>query len=206
MYAVSTHGLNSSSSSAQSAISAESSHLQAQRNKIKQFIKDNYNEIISNVEHIDEAEVVCFGENHYNDNHRRINGEMIDMLYVDEGILLIEKPTKEREGESNRLYDLAPNEQAKYVTKPIPTQGWDIEEDENLRKELYEYVNANMIYEEPRATLILSSSRVQQFANSLDNEHSSTFCQIATIFSFCCALCCVSLFCKILYSLCKKIL
>lgn len=194
MYAVSPHVLNSSSSSAQSASSMDSSYSQAQRDKIKQLIKDNYEIYISNVDHLDEAEVVCFGDNHGRDEHKRINGQIVDMLYVDESILLIEKTKPRKNGGSSLPIDHDSNKQAKYVTKPIPIQGWDIELDENRLKVLNEFITANMICKQPKVVHFLSLSTLSQWRDDLENNQLSTFSRITTLLSIGCITSCLSLF------------
>ena len=44
--------------------SIENNDLQLQQEKIHQFIKDNYSVFISNVENLDDAQIICLGETH----------------------------------------------------------------------------------------------------------------------------------------------
>ena len=177
--------------------SIEKNNLQIQRDKINQLIKDNYIVFISNVNHLDESQIICLGETHDNEMHRKINAQIIDMLYIDESILLVEKTSQETNEKSNLLYeDDLTNEQAKYVKKPIKIQDWDIKEDENRKKEIEEFVIASMIYEKPEVTHFLSLSKMNKLVNDLDNNQLSTCSRITKIFSFCFTVCCTYFFIK----------
>lgn len=177
--------------------SIESNKLQIQREKINQFIQANYRVYISNVDQLDEAQIICLGERHGSETHKKINAQIVDMLYENESILLVEKSSQEINEESNLLHeDELINEQAKYVKTPIKIQGWDIEDNENRITELKEFVTASMIYEKPRASYFLSSSRISRISNDLENNQLSTCSRITSLFSFCCILCCTSLFVK----------
>ncbi len=175
----------------------ESNKLQIQREKINQFIQANYRVYISNVDQLDEAQIICLGESHGNETHRKINAQIVDMLYENESILLVEKSSQEINEESSLLCeDELINDQAKYVKKPIKIQGWDVEYNENSIKELKEFVTASMIYEKPRASYFLSPFRINRISNDLENNQLSTCSRITSLFSFCCILCCTSLFVK----------
>lgn len=188
----SINGLNS-----EPVASMDSNRLQKQRDEINQFIQENYRSWISNVDQLDEAQIICLGEMHDVEMHRMINAQIIDMLYEQESILLVEKSTQE----INENLSLSDKEedaisQAKYVRQPIQVDGWDIEDDEIRIKELGKYVRACMIYEEPKVIHFLSYSKTTRLYEDLENNRLSTCSRIAKIVSFGCRLSCTALFVK----------
>lgn len=167
--------------------------LQIQRQKINQFIKDNHRVWISNVDNLDEAQIICMGETHGNEIHRKINAEIIDSLFVVNSILLVEKASSEPQDVSSLL---SANEQAKYVKKPIKIQGWDIEEDDNRTKELTYFVESQMIYEKPQVVHFVNPSKMIALGDNLENNQLSTSSKVMGLFAFFCTTFCIALFIK----------
>ncbi len=194
---LSLHSINLKFSKLEPTTSIESNSLQIQREKINQLVKENYRVVISNVDQLDEAQIICLGESHNNEIHKEINAQIVDTLYEDESILLVEETSQENNEQSKILYEneILP-EQAKYVKKAIKIQGWDIEFDENRRKELHEFVKASTIYKKPKVSDFLTLSKITKVDKDLENNELSNCCQITKIFSFFCTWCCTAIFIK----------
>lgn len=96
-------------------------------------ITSNYT-VRSNVEKIEDAQLIFLGETHYNNEHRRNNAKIIDSLYKPGEIVFVEA----EENISTESYKSQFNSQIKFVTSPIIIKGWDI--DFNLKDIFYEGV------------------------------------------------------------------
>lgn len=92
------------------------------RAEILELVQKKYR-VDSNVEHLDEAEVICFGETHTNDRHRAVNAALIDTLCEEDDRILTEHD------EDGRRTD-----QAKYVKHPLKVVGWDLNTDGAIRQ------------------------------------------------------------------------
>lgn len=90
---------------------------------ITQFITENY-KIISNVENIEDADIICLSEEHHSQSDRINNAKVIDSLYNDSMTVLVEErdniTTQEYQGQPLGL------QQTRFVTKPIAIKGWDL--------------------------------------------------------------------------------
>lgn len=87
------------------------------------FVRENYYCAGKSVDYLSDAKIVCLGENHSKDIHRKNNGAVIDELIgkSNSDVVLVEEP---QEGVflSERVFL---SEQDKYVTKSIARYGWD---------------------------------------------------------------------------------
>ena len=100
------------------------------------------------------------------EKHRQINAHIIDSLYVEGSLLLVEETRESNENSSLLIDDAFTNNQAKYVKKPI-IEGWDIELNEKSGKDLKIFVKAGPIYEKPEVGYFLSSSKVESQVQDL---------------------------------------
>ncbi len=85
------------------------------RQEIESLVKKNFDVVATNVDHLDEAEVVCLGENHISVKNRIDNAHLIDRLCERDDLILTE--TEES--------DPIRHSQAKYVRSPLKIKGWD---------------------------------------------------------------------------------
>lgn len=85
------------------------------KDKIEQFAKENF-KMISNVDHLDEAEVICFGETHWNNRHMRNHALLIDALCEQDDLILLEYDEK---------YGKREPDAASYVQQSLTKMGWD---------------------------------------------------------------------------------
>jgi hypothetical protein len=107
-------------------IIAEQKTFIQQRKKISDFVKKHFEVISQNVKHLDEAEVICFGETHGTYHHMFHNAQVIDALAEPESDLILVEHDDKLSFRSD---------QAKYVKTPLPVKGWD-KLDEKIIKEL----------------------------------------------------------------------
>lgn len=84
------------------------------RDKIQQFAKKNF-KIVSNVDHLDEAEIICFGEQHHMKDQMHNNALLIDALSESDDLLLLEYDEK----------TMRTPDQARFVNRPLRRIGWD---------------------------------------------------------------------------------
>lgn len=87
-----------------------------QRNKVAEYVKNNFKVVSQNVKHLDEAEVICFGETHGTYRHMSNNAKVIDALSEPDSDLILVEHDEHLKFRSD---------QAKYVKKPLPVKGWD---------------------------------------------------------------------------------
>lgn len=73
--------------------------------------------IKKNVDRIEDAELIFFGESHTDDNHLKSNAHIIDRLYKTGEIVFVE-------AEENALVKYSSS--VKYVKSPIIIKGWDL--------------------------------------------------------------------------------
>ncbi len=171
------------------------SELQEQRNKISQYIQDNYEVVISNVKHLDQAQVICLGEKHFADIHRRINAQIVDQLYFDKTVLLVEKSSQTTNENSvilnfGKEFDV----QAKYVTQSIAIQGWDTEENASSLRELRDFIRNDAISIKPEVAYFISQKK--ELPGDAKNRPLTKSEKIKKFFSCCSKVCCVGLFIK----------
>lgn len=85
--------------------------------KANQFLIQNYNCAANNVDCLEDAKIICLGEVHTEDSHRKNNGAVIDeIIGMSRRDILIEESTPEKIDHS---------QQGKYVKKFIERAGWD---------------------------------------------------------------------------------
>lgn len=60
-----------------------------QANVIDNFVKEHYRPMVSNTD-LKNAQVILLGECHYNEQNRKVNGQLIDLLSSDKDLLLTE--------------------------------------------------------------------------------------------------------------------
>lgn len=84
-------------------------------------IEDQFVVQETNVENLEEAQVVCLGENHHSIAHRLNNSKLINQIACENDILLTEYD--ERRGTSDAKY------QVPYLSKRLSVHGWDTRSD-----------------------------------------------------------------------------
>jgi hypothetical protein len=96
------------------------------RTKVSEFVKNHFKVISKNIEHLDEAEVICLGETHGTYRHMSNNGKLIDILSEpDSDLVLVEH---------DENLPTFRSDQAKYVKRPLPIKGWDKLDEETLQE------------------------------------------------------------------------
>lgn len=95
--------------------SIEDTEMASERDRVDAFAKKHFEIIAANVEHLDQADVICLGETHTEDSHRKNNGALIDMLSQKGDTVLVE--TEER----RPMWD----DQTQYVKNQVELDGWD---------------------------------------------------------------------------------
>jgi hypothetical protein len=96
-----------------------------QYQKVESFVKNKFKVLAKNVEYLVQAEVICLGESHGNQEHMQNNALLIDVLSEkDTDLILVEH---DEEGAFR-------SDQAKYVRSPVPVQGWDKIDQTTLQK------------------------------------------------------------------------
>jgi len=83
--------------------------------------------VITNVESVDEAQIICLGETHSSGYHRKINGAVIDSLYRPGDIVLVEGEVSSEGGKKHSA-------QISEVKNPVEIRSWDIVKSESDRK------------------------------------------------------------------------
>ncbi len=163
--------------------------------ELTRHIRTNYQVIYTNVECLDQAEVICLGEDHLADIHRRINAHVVDQLYSPESILLVEKPSLTTNENAMILNSHEQgNAQEKHVRSPIETRGWDIEETAENTKEAALYKKNLEIYKSPKKEHFIGD---QNALRSDAGNSSATKCgKIKNFFSCLSKICCAGLFIK----------
>lgn len=91
------------------------------RQRISAWVTDHFKTIDKNVEYLDQAEVICLGEEHDNMNHRLINAEVIHALSKKGDLILTED-----NGQSPCPSLWETTEQVRFVEDPLEIQGWDL--------------------------------------------------------------------------------
>ncbi len=95
-------------------LDSQKNHLRLQE-KIDRYVRDHFHVISSNVEHINDAEVICLGETHGTFSHMYRNAQLIDAISEKQDLLLVEH-------DDNLSFR---SDQAKYLRKQLPLKGWD---------------------------------------------------------------------------------
>ncbi|MBX7066336.1 MAG: hypothetical protein K1X28_03815 [Parachlamydiales bacterium] len=93
--------------------------------KVDRFVREHFEIVSKNVDHIHEAEVICLGETHETLSHMLRNAQLIDALGEPNDLILVEHDETRKER----------SDQARFVRKPIEVKGWD-KRDPELMEEL----------------------------------------------------------------------
>lgn len=93
------------------------------RYRVDEFAKKHFN-IQANVDHLDQAEIICLGEIHTNTQHMIMNAEIIDALAEPKELVLVEHDERHKY-RSN---------QAEYVKSDVRKLGWDRYDPEDIQK------------------------------------------------------------------------
>lgn len=91
--------------------------------KISQLIQKEFKLIAVNVSDLRDANIICLGERHLNDQHGRNNAEVIDALCDENDLILAEEEEDGYGWES----------QAKHVKFSLPVKGWDKLDEKTLK-------------------------------------------------------------------------
>jgi hypothetical protein len=75
----------------------------------------NFDVIAANVSHLEDAEVICIGETHTNQQHRRNLAALVDSLATKGDLLLLEYDQRKA----------FRTKQAEFIQTPLLTLGWD---------------------------------------------------------------------------------
>lgn len=104
---------------------------------IQELVNNSYTVITANVDNIQDAEVICLGENHFLPNHQLMNARIIDAL-KGEIIALVEAENGD---------DVSEHFETKYVKKKIDSKGWDIHSPKSIegRDTMHAYKEAPQI-------------------------------------------------------------
>lgn len=94
--------------------------LVPERERIRQLVSKNFKVVDTNVEHLDQAEVICLGEQHSEENHKIHNAEIIDILSKKSDLILFE-------GNNNNplMFKDLGKIQTEFVQYPLEIKGWD---------------------------------------------------------------------------------
>lgn len=90
------------------------------------LVRENYYCLRKNIDYLSEAKIVCLGERHTEKIHKKNNGAMIDELIgkSNSDVILVEALQE----------NVHLSKQAKYVTKSIARNGWDIRGEDSLKE------------------------------------------------------------------------
>lgn len=102
--------------------------------KVDRFIRDHFEIVSKNVDHVLEAEIICLGETHETLSHMLRNGQLIDAIGESDDLILVEHDDSQN----------CRSDQARYVQKPIEIRGWD-KRDPELMDELQALYEVNPI-------------------------------------------------------------
>lgn len=167
-----------------------------QQARVDQFIQDNY-VLISNVSNLSEAQIICLGENHFNQTDKQINAQVIDQFYEKNSILLVEEATRKADESLGDLNAFHEEMRQKYqIEKSIDIDGWDIEFDNEQFQELKRAYMSKNIFENPKPTHFINSSKVPGFNDDLKDDQLIDREQNKSLLSSFCTSCCTALFIK----------
>lgn len=105
---------------------------------VQQLIETHYTVFATNVDILEDAEVICFGETHTIEDHRKHSAMIIDELSQPNDVLLLEEPAPNQ-----------PEQYSKYLKKQIETQCWDAPVSEKDKEELLAYSLAEEFVQRP---------------------------------------------------------